>query len=89
MVRCRLCLFGRIEGSDSLPPTAPALRWCRVTVNMMIAGVHLDDWVWTASVPPGNSLIFPLQLMGALCWIFTFLTPVESSGPSVVGKESH
>ena len=66
MVRCRLCLFGRIEGSDSLPPTAPALRWCRVTVNMMIAGVHLDDWVWTASVPPGNSLIFPLQLMGAL-----------------------
>ena len=66
MVRCMLCLFGRIEGSDS-PPPQPTVRWCRVTINLMIAGVHLDDWVWAVcQCPPGNSLIFPLQMMGAL-----------------------
>lgn len=68
MVRGRLCLFGRIEGSDSLPPTAPALRWCRVTINMMIAGVHWDDWVWVvpASVPRQELTHLPFAVDGSL-----------------------
>lgn len=57
------------EEEVTLRSPSPAVRWCRVTINMMIAGVHLDDWVWVvpASVPRLRELThLPLAVDGSL-----------------------